>query len=286
MKKLLLLLSLMLVITTASISQTIVKPNRVKESFVKPQKRDVSIDIGFIPSNGDDTENMKAINLRYFIKDDVAIRFGLNIDYTKRNSNLSNLIKQSSNNVILESSAEMTSSVLLWGFNIGFEKHLKGIAKLSPYFGLDFIYNYLDSQMVSAGTYKDNISGSTTLVSVKTVGSTSFAVWKDVLKSNDIQDKLIIENPENRTYSEIGLNLIAGVNYYVIKNIYLGIEMGFGFRNRWLGDVSAKNYSGESVSGSYNNHGVDEMRDVSLPELSEFKFSNNVSMSIKLGFVL
>lgn len=279
-KLLLLLLSLMLVITTASISQTIVKPNRVKESFVKPQKRDVSIDIGFIPSNGDDTENMKAINLRYFIKDDVAIRFGLNIDYTKRNSDLSNLIKQSSNNVILESSAEMTSSVLLWGFNIGFEKHLKGIAKLSPYFGLDFIYNYLDSQMVSAGTYKDNISGSTTLVSVKTVGSTSFAVWKDVLKSNDVQDKLIIENPENRTYSEIGLNLIAGMNYYLIKNIYLGIEMGFGFRNRWLGYISAKNYSGESVSDSYNNHGVDEMRDVSLPELSEFKFSNNVSMSI------
>lgn len=140
--------------------------------------------------------------------------------------------------------------------------------------------------MVAAGTYKDNISGSTTLVSVKTVGSTSFAVWKDVLKSNDVQDKLIIENPKDRDYSEIGLNLIAGVNYYVIRNIYLGIEMGFGLKNRWLGDVSAKNYSGESVSGSYNNHGVDEMRDVSLPELSAFKFSNNVSMSIKLGFVL
>ncbi|MGB5990207.1 MAG: hypothetical protein WBG43_10750 [Marinifilaceae bacterium] len=286
MKKLLLLLSLILVITTASISQTIVKANRVKESFVKPQKKDVSIDIGFRPSNGDDTENMKAINLRYFIKDDVAIRFGLNIDYTKTNSDVSNLIKQSSNNVILESSAEMTSSVLLWGFNIGFEKHLKGIAKISPYFGFDFIYNDLSSQMVAAGTYKDNISGSTTLVSVKTVGSTSFAVWKDVLKSNDVQDKLIIENPKDRDYSEIGLNLIAGVNYYVIRNIYLGIEMGFGLKNRWLGDVSAKNYSGESVSGSYNNHGVDEMRDVSLPELSAFKFSNNVSMSIKLGFVL
>jgi len=287
MKKIL-LFSLALVVATVSFAQTSVNIDFNEKELLKPVKKNISVDVDFTPFDGAKVVSMKAINLRYFFKNDIAIRLGLNFEYNSKDEDISDLMKNSSDDVLSESFGDKSSSTVLWGFNIGFEKHFKGTDRLSPYLGVDVIYNHFNSKMDVFSKHVDNDLGFTTSVYMSTEGSTSIAKWRNISDGYRTNEGLIIDQPEDRAYSEIGLNLIAGVNYYVIKHLYLGVEMGFGFKNKWTGKVSAKNYSEKFYTNSnFDNNDLEKnkMSDMNLPNRSQFLISKNINSAIKLGFV-
>lgn len=287
MKKIL-LLSLVLSFASISFAQSIVIKGISDQDSLKASAHDFSVNVDFTPFNGAKIVSMKAINLRYFLKDDIALRFGFNIDYNSLDEDSSEYTKTNFGDVVNKTFDDFSSSTTQWGINIGFEKHFKGTNRLSPYLGIDFVYNNFSSQMEASKTFTNIKAAYTVRNKIKTEGSTSPAVWKDVLNDYTIADKLVIDEPANRSFTEIGLNVVAGLDFYVIKHLYLGVEMGLGFKNRYYGDVSAKNYSIRSYSDSSLNDdeiGENKMQDVTLPNKSFFSFSKNINTAIKLGFV-
>ena len=105
---------------------------------------------------------------------------------------------------------ELKKKSNIYSVNIrpGFERHLKGTKRLSPYFGteLDLAYQYSST--------KDE-----------------FQVDMDVNYTRKINEN---------GYYRIGLNFIAGFDLYVAKKLYLGTEFGYGASFTKLQDVKIK----------------------------------------------
>lgn len=89
-----------------------------------------------------------------------------------------------------------TSNVFSINVRPGFETHLKGTKRLSPYVGWEFDLAYQHS------TFKSE-----------------FQDDQDVNYT-----KLVNENG----FYRVGANLIAGFDFYVAKKLYMGTEFGFG----------------------------------------------------------
>ena len=80
----------------------------------------------------------------------------------------------------------------------GFEKHMAGTERLSPYCGAEIAITMVTSKEVKEGANGDGSVNKTTTKGAD--GSLSF-----------------------------GAGLLAGVDYYIAKSLYLGAEIGFFF---------------------------------------------------------
>lgn len=100
--------------------------------------------------------NAPAVRMRYFMNDNDVVRLSVGMNLNK-----------------IE---DVTS-----GFNLGlgYERHLKGTDKLSPYLGGGFC-----------------------------------------MKATNLNDEKT---------NDFGLNALAGMDYYVFENVYLGLELGLSF---------------------------------------------------------
>ena len=103
------------------------------------------------------------------------------------------------------------------GFSIrpGFEKHLAGTERLSPYFGAEIVFS----------SSKTKISRDTIVVSDFTATVTD-TLSDDVTISAPWKTQSLGTTYGSKTF---GVNLIAGMDYYFTKNLSLGAEFGFGF---------------------------------------------------------
>ena len=84
----------------------------------------------------------------------------------------------------------------------GYEKHFEGTDRLSPYVGAEVAFETTTLTSTSEawdGTNTDPLDG---------------AVWESTLTTGT---------------TSFGLNLVAGTDFYFADNIYLGVEVGFGF---------------------------------------------------------
>lgn len=84
----------------------------------------------------------------------------------------------------------------------GYEKHFEGTDRLSPYVGAEIAFT--------------------------TTSTTTEDQEQTVSEDGDDQITTTTTKGGDRT---IGLNLLAGTDFYFADNIYLGVEIGFGFAN-------------------------------------------------------
>lgn len=91
----------------------------------------------------------------------------------------------------------------------GYEWHLAGTERLSPYFGLeaDIAIKTSSYEDTSDGAYVEEVKGA----------------WN--------------ENGTERAFTRLGLNFIIGADFYVAKRVYIGTEFGFGFQNISYKDI-------------------------------------------------
>lgn len=137
---------------------------------------------------------------------------------------------------------DLTESTFTFNIKPGFENHFAGTNRLSPYIGGE-----LD-------------------IAVKTASS--------VLK-RDVGDDLEIDGAwsdtgQERGYVRFGANLVVGADVYIIKNLYLGTEIGYGFEFVQAADIKVSN---------------DEANDDTRKGGSTFQIGPNFNSSIRLGFV-
>jgi opacity protein-like surface antigen len=116
------------------------------------------------------------LRMRYFIKDNLALRLTLGRDAVSETSTETNTTYDSTGTATVTTS-EVTTKNSIMNFGLAAEYHLAGTDRMSPYFTAGF-----------------------------KVG-------------NDTRTEI----------STFGLNIGAGIDYYVAENIYVGLELGFNY---------------------------------------------------------
>jgi outer membrane protein W len=138
--------------------------------------------------------NAPSLRMRYFIADDLAARISLSIN----NSTTKDYYYELPDNGGAEGTEINKTSYTT--ISLGAEKHFGGTDRLSPYVGADLVYG-----MGNSSAKWDKFDGS--------------GYNADFTAS--------AKNPS----SMIGLNLVAGTDYYFAENFYLGLELGLGFQS-------------------------------------------------------
>ena len=115
------------------------------------------------------------LRMRYFIKDNLALRLTVGRDGNSVTTSVPASIDTATNTIIPAS--EVTTKNSIMNFGLAAEYHLPGTDRMSPYFTAGF------------NTNKDS----------------------------------------REDFSTFGLNLGAGIDYYVAENIYVGLELGFNY---------------------------------------------------------
>ncbi len=138
-----------------------------------------------------------------------------------------------------------TTSGMSISINPGYEKHFAGTERLSPYIGGEIAFNMTTSKVEEEDDNAD-----------KTINTTT-------TKGEDGSITL-------------GLNLVAGCDFYFSKSIYLGTELGFGFSTTSKSDKEVE-YSGFTSPAPANPAAVKQG--------SSFQLGPNVNGMIRLGFL-
>ena len=120
--------------------------------------------------------NAPALRMRYFIKDNFAVRLTFGRDGSSVTSTETTTVYDSLGNANT-STSEVTTKNSTMNFGLAAEYHLAGTDRMSPYFTAGFK----------------------------------------------------VGNNTNTDVSTFGLNVGAGIDYYVAENIYVGLELGFNY---------------------------------------------------------
>lgn len=228
-----------LVLAIAAIS--IVGAAKAQENTVntfKPQAKEVTAELG-LTGGLLNTQSYLAdgglLKGRYFLTDQTALRVGLSIMSENEKENFYK--GTTSTKGVLSS----TSSVI--DLSIGYEKHFNGTSRLSPYVGGDLMIGF----------------GSNKVKGTDTDGFTYDDTYSSLSKSSAFR---------------WGLRGVIGADYYFVKNVYLGVEAGWGFYHTIQGkSTSETTISGVTTTVESNSPG------------SSFELNPNVTTGVRLGFV-
>jgi len=132
--------------------------------------------------------------------------------------------------------AEQRTSTFTFGIRPGYEKHFAGTDRLSPYVGGEVVFgmsmNKIELDLVNVGDYS-------------------------VVFTNDPGDAIPVVNATWTTNTlnsksrstTLGLNLVAGFDFYFAKNLSLGAEVNFGYYLTSFSDMTSE-YIKNTVSSS------------------------------------
>lgn len=151
--------------------------------------------------------NAGEIRFRQFKSETFALRAGVHYSYNTKQDAFATVSEVKDGKVnVTESYADVTRNVAI-NFRPGFELHFDGTERLSPYVGA----------VAAIGFDKKSV------IDREAVDS-DFAKTADKAKF----DKVIRQKTRTGNLN-LGLNAVAGFDYYFTKKLYIGAEMGFGF---------------------------------------------------------
>lgn len=161
-------------------------------SIMKQEGGERQLEVQFAPLGGSPI-SIGGIRYRAFLTDRSAYRATIFIGY---NSTTSPNVVQNSQGTDVELEDKESSFII--SLRPGYEMHFDGTDRLSPYVGAE-----IDFAMQTSSSETQSL---------------------------DVNDATITNTTKGQDgFTRFGLNLVAGVDYYVAKNLYLGTELGFGF---------------------------------------------------------
>ena len=205
----------------------------------------ISTEINFRPFNANPIA-VDYLKVRYFLSDKMAFRCGLSLNSL---SNKHEVAGDLTNNpaVTTDDATELTkNSSFIFGLFPGIEMHLGTNETISPYIGAE-----LGFQMKSSSGSVANVGNDATQ------SSSTKGIWCD---------------GTNPGYTQIGLNLLTGVDVHIYKGMYLGAEFGFGFASTSIKDTEVSN-TAAGVTTTVKTLGD-----------NNFNFGVNFNSAIRLGW--
>jgi len=140
-------------------------------------------------------------------------------------------------NTGLNPQADRRSKTFTFSLRPGYEKHFAGTDRISPYLGAELLFS-----KTSATEERDEVemSNYSYFYDAEDVGSPGFPFYVP----NNVPDTLnvpwtlyTLTKKGDGASTTFGINLIAGVDFYIVKNLSLGAELGFGFSTTSFSDI-------------------------------------------------
>lgn len=197
----------------------------------KPIAGEKTLEVQFAPLGGTPI-SISGIRGRYFTTATSAYRLNAFLGYTTSSD-----ITQQEDADLDEKELKTTSSNFRIALAPGIEKHFAGTNRLSPYIGAELPLAWSTTAQKEEFQVADNVEWGKT---------------------------------KNGSFS-IGLNALAGVDFYFTKKMYLGTELGFGFNYRKNANTSYSVSTGDADPSEANG--------------SSFNLSPYALGQIRLGFV-
>lgn len=231
---------------------------------VQAQKQiggDKNLEFQFSPLGGNPI-GINGLRFRLFNSENSAIR----VNFFLGSSTITDVISQEGAiNAESPVSPMLQSYDRAFDFTIrpGYEIHFDGTDRLSPYVGAEIDFG---------------------------VGSTSTETEKwslDNLTDLSVGKNVVWSETEGNSYTRLGINLLAGFDYYFTDNLYLGAELGFGFSNTSFGDDTFE--VSNTAAWSYGFSGgatLGEDLPAAVVNGSEFNVGPTVNGRIRLGFLI
>lgn len=157
----------------------------------KPEAKDFTAEVNFNPFSSAPVA-INYLRFRYFTSEQSALRIGFSLGMEKQTPQ-----------------EDVTLKTFEFNIRPGYEWHLAGTERLSPYFGVeaDLAFKKSSYEDTDTNAYFEKIEGA----------------WS--------------EGGSERGFNRIGLNFIIGADFYVAKRVYIGTEFGFGFQNIKYSDI-------------------------------------------------
>jgi opacity protein-like surface antigen len=197
----------------------------------KPEAGEKSLEVQFSPLGGSPI-SIGGIRFRSFSSSTSAMRANVYLGYSSKTE-----ITQQENSDTDQKELKDKESSFTIAIAPGIESHFAGTSRISPYIGVELPL-----------------------------------AWNTKTSSSDYQNADdVFTNKTTDGYFEIGLNALAGVDFYFTKKMYLGTELGFGLQ--YHKDSATKSKPGEGDAPDDVKNG------------SEFTLAPNVQGQIRLGFI-
>ncbi len=206
---------------------------------MKKQKR-VAIEMNFKPFNADEIISLDNHQLKCLLNQEMAFRLGLYFDYTNNEQDKDDWEDQAANK------ATFSESTYEFGFIPGLEFKFLDHSKFVPYWGVELPVFIKRSQgeytEYSNGLYNE---GAGEITVIKTEGALMS------IESENIKDiytggtRFTYRSYlKERAYTSLGFNLLLGADYNFLNNLYVGFEIGVGYKMIFNKPVSV-NINGE-----------------------------------------
>lgn len=158
---------------------------------------------------------------RKYLKDDVAVRFGFNINVDNQSWKMEDSITISSGNTALRT---IDSSMSRFDFSViaGYEKHFGKTKRLDPYFAGDIAIGRIGNTKIQADTDIEDVTG------------------KD-------KTQHIIQYDGGMFFS---MGVFAGFNYFIAPKLSLGAEFGYSYQFTNVGGDFNESTVNTPVSGA------------------------------------
>lgn len=211
MKKFYLCLLFSLLVVARTFSQDSL---RTSNDPLKVTAGHVTMELNINPFRGDLSLNnaLNQIKIRYFTSDNFAIRLGFNVETKKKETTVTN--PYGTNPFISDETKKFTGV----GVNVGVEKHFTGTKRLSPFIAAEFSFGTkFSNYTLDDGNVKTKIEGA----------------WRSTTMVNNA----FVYGYEERGYVKYGLSVLAGFDFYVAKNFFLGYEAALQFSNIEYTDI-------------------------------------------------
>ncbi|MBL7839038.1 MAG: hypothetical protein JNJ75_02750 [Cyclobacteriaceae bacterium] len=186
------LLVVMLVVTSLTVFS--------QEDRKKPEAKSFTAEVNLNPFSSSPI-NINYLRFRYFTSETSAVRIGFSVGAQKQTP-----------------SQELTRQTFEFNIRPGYEWHLAGTERLSPFFGVEADF------AIKTSSYEDQ--------DVDAFLKKVTGAWS--------------ESGTERAFTRFGLNAIIGADFYVAKRVYIGTEFGFGFQSTNFSNIEAT-YSSDKV---------------------------------------
>lgn len=191
-----------------------------RDSSAFPEAGNVFFEVNFNPLNHFEAISIDNLQMKFMLTDKFVFRLAGVIASENQTQDDSDYDSDEEYKLTSETNS------LLWGVKPGVEYHLLSARKVSPYIGAEFYYSQRKSrssfqgiayEYPSAWGSSDEFSSYKYVYDIETEGA-----WR----SHSFMDGSLVNSNQNRSFTAIGCNLLIGSDFYLMKNFYMGFEVG------------------------------------------------------------
>ncbi|TAJ11115.1 hypothetical protein DMA11_18155 [Marinilabiliaceae bacterium JC017] len=210
------------------------------------------VELNFNPFGEESVFSFDHMQTKYWLDNKTALRLGIEMDYNKNERDRDDYSSEDDEKKLCKEKS------FLWGIRPGIEFHILENSKVSPYWGMELMYRKKSSsaeyKFLSGNDY-GNYADERKVTLSNAWNATRTIQYVD--DYGDVQSKVYNDLSERAFYS-LGANVLLGADFYYVKNMYFGFELGLGYEMINYEKISVETDSGwtseeETVDPAYDS---------------------------------